>query len=279
MSRRRRSRGRYESSRRDDRSPSRYSGGKKHSRRGRRDDGTSDSEDNSRRRSRRSPDSKHRRARRHSQLSDGIYSDDNRGRSSRDARRGRGGKDEDDLKHYINLIYKEFKAMLNMVNEETEIIKQHPSMTKAPRTTRSLYEGKIKIPKRPDDSEDSTALDMIKELENGIQEAQDKLSKSYRNRFFKLVKSGMERNPNPSSRTLRRRNSDDGSRDGSDLDDKYESRKPGRRKYRDERGRKDKYGEDRYKTDRRRGDRHQDRRRDRHRDDDRKSRSRYSRDY
>lgn len=169
--------------------------------------------------------------------------------------------------------------MLKMVNDETEIIKKHPAMTKAPRTTRSLYEGRIKIPKLPVDSEDLSALDMIKELENGMQEAQDKLSKSYRNRFFKLVKSGMERNPNPSSRALRKKYNDDGSIDGSDIDDNYESRQSGRRKYRDDRGRKDRYEEDRYRSDRRRGDRHDDRRqKDRHRDNDR-SRGRYSRDY
>merc|ERR1712060_1010323 len=100
----------------------------------------------------------------------------------------------------------------------------------------------MKIPKRLDDSEDATALDMIKELENGIQEAQDKLNKSYRNRFFKQVQSGMERNPNPSSRALRRRYSDSDSREGSDLDDDYEPRRSGKHKYRDERSRKDIYG-------------------------------------
>jgi len=275
MSRHRSNRRRYESSRRDDRSPSRYSGDK-HGRRGRRGDGTSDSEEIGRRGSRR-PDRKYRSSRRHSEVSEGIYSDDNRGRSSRGTRRG---KDEEDLKHYINLIYKEFKAMLIMVNDETEIIKKHPAMTKAPRTTRSLYEGKMKIPKRLDDSEDATALDMIKELENGIQEAQDKLNKSYRNRFFKQVKSGMERNPNPSYRALRTRYSDNGSRDGSDLDNDYEPRRTGKHKYRDERGRKDRYGEDKYRNDRRRGDRHEDRRRkDRYRDNDRNSRRRYGREY
>jgi len=170
--------------------------------------------------------------------------------------------------------------MLSMINDETELIKKHPAMTKAPRTTRSLYEGKIKIPKRPDDSEDATALDMIKELENGIQEAQDKLNKSYRNRFFKQVKSGMERNPNPSSRALRRKYSDDGSRDGSDLDNDYQPRRSEGRKYRGERGRKDTYGEDRYQNNRRREDRHEDgRRKDRLRDNDRNSRRRYSRGY
>lgn len=167
--------------------------------------------------------------------------------------------------------------MLKMVNDETEIIKKHPVMTVAPRTTRSLYEGRIKIPKLPDDSEEVTALEMIKELENGMQEAQDKLSKSFRNSFFKLVKSGKERKPSPSSRALRRRYSEDGSRDGSDLDDK--PRKTGRRKYRDERGRNDRYEEDRHRNDRRRGDRHEDRRqKDRHEDNDR-SRRRYRRDY
>jgi len=278
MSRRRSSRRRYESSRRDDRSPSRYSGDK-HSRRDRQGDGTSDSEENRSRRSPRSSDRNHRRSRRHSEGSDGIYSDHNRGRSSRDTRRGLGGKDEEDLKHYINLIYKEFKAMLSMVNDETEIIKKHPAMTKAPRTTRSLYEGKMKIFKRPDDSEDATALDMIKELENGIQEAQDKLNKSYRNRFFKQVQSGMERNPNPSSRALRRKYNDDGSKDGSDLDDHHEPRRAGRRKYRGGSG-KDRYREDKYRNGRRRGDRHGDgRRKERYRDNDRDSSRRYSREY
>lgn len=279
MSRHRNTRRRYESSKRADRSTSRYSGDKQ-GRRGRRGDGTSDSEDNCRRRGRRSPDRKHRRSGRDSEGSEGVYSEDNRGRSSRDTRRVRGGKDEEDLKHYINLIYKEFKAILTMVNDETEIIKKHPAMTKAPRTTRSLYEGKMKIPKRLDDSEDATALDMIKELENGIQEAQDKLNKSYRNSFFKQVRSGMERNPNPSSRALRRRNRDSGSRDGSDLDDDYELGRTGKYKYHDVRGQKDRYGDDISRNDRRRGDRHKDRRRkDRYRDNDRNSHRRYSREY
>jgi len=153
--------------------------------------------------------------------------------------------------------------MLSMVNDETEMIKKHPAMTKAPRTIRSMYEGKINIPKSPDDK-DATALDMIKELEHGIQEAQDKLNKSYRNRFFKQVQSGME---------------DDSSRDGSDYNDSYERRRTGRRKYRDERDREDINKEDRYRKDRRRGDRYtKDRRpKDRYRDDYRNGRRRDSR--
>jgi len=280
MSRRdRSSRARWQSPRRDDRSPSSH-GRDDRSRRSRRRDESSDREHTSRRRSRRSPDRNYRRSRRDSEESEAKYSDDSRRRSTRDSRRGGGGgSDEDDLKHYIKLVYKEFKAMLSMVNDETEMIKKHPSMTKAPRSIRSLYKGKIKIPKRPDDSRDTSALDMIKELEYGMQEVHDKLNKSYRTRFFKQIQSGMERKPNESSRRSSRKYRDGGSRDLSEYEDDYEPIRTERRKYRDERHREsrhreDRHGEDRYREDRYRGDRH---REDRHRDNDRSSRRRRGR--
>jgi len=174
--------------------------------------------------------------------------------------------------------------MLSMVNDETEMIKKHPSMTKAPRSIRSLYKGKINIPKRPADSRDTSALDMIKELEHGIQEVHDKLNKSYRTRFFKQVQSGMERKPNESTRRSGKKYRDGGSRDVSEYEDEYEPRGTERRKHRDERNRegrhrKDRHEENRHRENRLRGDSHQgDRRReDKQRDNDRSSRRRRGR--
>jgi len=284
MSRRNRSsRARGQSPRGDDRSPSSH-GRDDRSRRHRRRDESSDREHNSRRRSRSSPDRYYDRSRRDSQESEAKYSDDSTRRSTRNKRRGGSRRDEEDLKHYIKQVYKEFKAMLTMVSDETEMMKKHPSMTKAPRTIRSLYKGKIKMPKRPDDSRDTSALDMIKELEYGMHEVHDKLNKSYRTRFFKQVQSGLERKPNESSRRSGRKYRDGGSRDVSDYQDDYEPREKERRKHRHERKREgrhreDRHEEDRYREDRHRGDRYSESRRqeDRHRDDDRSSRRRRSR--
>jgi len=285
MSRRdRSSRARRQSLSEDDRSPSSH-GRDDRRRRHKRGDESSDREHDSRRRGRSSPARHHGRSRRDSLESEAKYSDDSRRGGTRSGGRRKGGNDEEELKHYIKLVYKEFKAMLTMVNDETEMIKKHPSMTTAPRSIRSLYKGKVKMPKRPDDSRDTSALDMIKELEHGMQEVHDKLNKSYRTRFFKQVQSGMERKPNESSRRSGRKYRDGGTRDISESEDDYEPRRSEKRRKnrdgrdRESRHREDRYEEDRHREDRHRGDRHREsrRREDKHRDNDRSSRRRRSR--
>merc|ERR1711920_52379 len=124
--------------------------------------------------------------------SDGIYSDDSQRSGSRRGGRHRqsreGDRYDDDIKHYIVSIYKEFSLMYAMIKEETNKIRDNDEMM----FTQSIkkLDGKdVELPKRLDGHD---SLKMLKSLCEQSTRVKEKLNKNYRTKFFQLVKRKMD---------------------------------------------------------------------------------------
>merc|ERR1719445_1166159 len=100
----------------------------------------------------------------------------------RDGRRG-GGEGDLGLRSYIDNIYKSYRALWQLMNEETDQIRRHPLMRYASRTIRELDTGDF-VPRRVLDKDVGTlkALQQFYDITSAVK---DSLNKDYRKHFFR----------------------------------------------------------------------------------------------
>lgn len=154
-------------------------------------------------------------------------------------------------------IYREYKALYDMVKEETDCIRRHPGMRYSSRAVRELDVGDAIIRRTLDEG---SPLQMLRSFYDNCGQVKDCLNKQFRQQFFRVRRSG--------------------GGDGGDSSRRRESSRDERTRDRDDRGsrrdERDSRDRDRSSRDDDKGrDRYDDRKRDR-RDDKYSSRDRHS---
>jgi len=218
--------------------------------------------------------------------SDGIHGDDIDRGSRRDRDRRGGDRDENDLKDYVVRIYREYKALYDMVKEETDCIRRHPGMRYSSRAVRELDVGDAILRRTLDEG---SPLQMLRQFYDNCGQVKDCLNKQFRQQFFRVMRSGGGDRGDSSSRRRESSRDDGRTRDRDERSSRYRDEKDSYRDSRDrdrrddkgEKGRSDRRDEDKGRSDRRDDDkgrdRYDDRKRERRSDDKYSSRDRSDR--